>query len=259
MNIIEATLSGRPYRKLIFYGLALLLLLISILCGCATTHKITYNMDDIKQSNDNTLSKYIIDIQSIEDIRKETWANVILWGDSKKIYLDRKQQCVNIEKYYDNGAVSVQITDLIANHIKKKVSFKEVTINKKDSSDFYVTGKLERFFGSREFSRTAQTTGMVGTQFGAIGGLVSSIMIVGMSAPGEVEIVFKDVVIKNREGTVIHSIGDINTKISKDMRVDGNCWTVYAYVDEQLKVIIEDMANKIESSIYKYTINKNGM
>ena len=116
---------------------------------------------------------------------------------------------------------------------------------------------MERFFGSREFSRTAETTGLVGTQFGAIGGLISSIMIGAMSAPGEVEIIFKDIVIKNREGKIIRSIGDINTKLSRDMRVDGHCWTVYGYVDEQLKFIIEDMANNIESAIKKYTKDNN--
>lgn len=228
-----------------------------IISSCAMTHKVRYDMSDIAPAKTKTLEQYVLDIQPIEDIRKDTWANIILWGDSRKIYLEQKQQCVNIEKHYDNGVISTEITQLIAEHIKVKGYFKDVTINRKESADFRVSGKLEQFFGRREFSTTGQTTSMTSFQFGAIGTAIGSLINAAMSAPGEVVIVFKNIEIRDRSGKLISSIDELRFQETKDMRLDGNCWNVYGYVDDGLKIINEYMAGKISSAISAHIAEKS--
>lgn len=235
-------------------GISSLILIVILILGCSITKNIYYDTDNITPKPNPTLATYTLDVQIFEDIRKESWSNVIVYGE-KDIYIDRKPYCINAEKHYDNGTVNLQISELIYKHLKRKEYFKDVSFNKKESADYYVTGKIETFMGKREQSDTAKTTNLVGTQFGPIGVLTSNLLFSAMKTPGEIDIVFKDITIYDKSGEKLY-IGEVSEKVVKDMKPDGWCWSIYSIVNEHLQIAVEKLSIEIEMTLNRHIKEK---
>ena len=176
-----------------------LLGLILGLAGCSSllSPAIEYDLDDIKESTNKQLSEITLDIKPFEDIRKSVPENAVLYptGEPGDYYYEvgEKRYCVNKEdRYYKGkGDVPLQVTKTIGRHLNKRRAFKTVTVNnerirdeerddvskgksKKDekfAADYYLTGKLKRFYGQQEFTSGPKVASLL---FGVIGSFLVS-------------------------------------------------------------------------------------
>jgi len=174
--------------------------------------------------------------------------NQILFASGKQAKIGATTYCTNAEKHYDQGTVPNQISKLIAEHLKKKETFKEVTFNKKGEADIYLVGKLRRFYGQRVYSPAVTAPLQTGMMFGAIGGALSSLATL-TKMPGFVEIEFSDLVIHRKDGSVAGRIDNIYEKAEKKINADGYCWSIYGAVNEELKKAVEKLATEIEATL----------
>ncbi len=237
-------MNRRDFGRLFF-----LILILLLWQGCAAHRKISYPLKDIASIQNDYLSQFSLDIQTFEDIRQSVEDNQILFLENRQCKIDNKTYCINSEKHYEKDTVNIQISNMIAEHMKKRGSFKEVAFNDKTNADYYVTGKIKRFYGEREYSSGAASTRAISSQFGCIGGAIGGASIAKMRVPGVVEIEFTDVKIFRNDGTELQSIDDIYEKVEEEMHVDGYCWTIYPIVNAQLKVAVGRLSEKIEAAI----------
>ena len=216
-----------------------------VLQGCGGI-KIAYKMDDIPVNKVDALSNMVLDVQVLEDNRKSLEENQILFSGDKKAKIGDKTFCINAEKHYDEGTVSNQVSKLISEHLKKKETFKDVTFNKKEEADVYLVGKLDRFYGQRDYSAAVTAALATGMAFGAIGGALSALATLTKTS-GEVEIDFKEAVLYKKDGSGIGRIEEINQKVEKKVRADGYCWSIYGAVNEELKTTVEKLSKEVET------------
>jgi hypothetical protein len=229
---------------------AILVWLVSVLLlvqGCGGM-KIAYKMNDIPVKRVEDLSQLVLDIQILEDVRQSVDDNQVLFTSGKQARIGGATYCINAERHYDEGTVPNQISKLIAEHLKKKETFKDVTFNKKGEADIYLVGKLRRFYGQRAYSLAVTTTLQTGMMFGAIGGALSSLATL-TKMPGYVEIEFSNLVIYRKDGSAAGKIDNIYDKAEKKINADGYCWSIYRAVNEELKNAVEKLAADVETML----------
>lgn len=250
-----------------FFKLFLLGLVLG-LAGCSSllAPSIDYDLDDIKESPNKQLSGITLDIKPFEDIRKSVPENAILYptGEPGDYYYEvgEKRYCVNKEeRYYKaKGDVPLQISKAIGRHLNKRGTYKTVTVNnerirdeerdeaskgkaKKDgevAGDYYLTGKLKRFYGQQEFTSAPKVASLI---FGFIGSLAT----MGVETPLKVEIEITDLAIYKNDGQLLAEIGDIHETFAEPATGGGNCRNLFRHVNLKLKIIIEKLAEKIEN------------
>jgi len=221
--------------------------MLFLIQGCGGM-KIAYKMNDIQVKRVEDLSQLVLDVQIFEDIRQSVDDNRILFASAKQARIGATTYCINAEKHYDQGTVPNQISKLIAEHLKKKETFKEVTFNKREEADVYLVGKLRRFYGQRVYSPAVTATLQTGMMFGAIGGALSSLATLTKMS-GSVEIEFSELVIYRKDGSVAGKIDNIYEKVEKKINADGYCWSIYGAVNEELKNAVEKLAAEIEAAL----------
>jgi hypothetical protein len=231
-------------KTILFVWLVSALLFVQ---GCGGI-KIAYKMNDIPVKRVEDLSRLVLDVQIFEDVRQSVDDNQVLFTSGKQARIGATTYCINSEKHYDQGTVPTQISKLIAEHLKKKKTFKEVTFNKREEADIYLVGKLKRFYGQRVYSLAVTTTLQTGMMFGAIGGALSSLATL-TKMPGYVEIEFSDLVIYRKDGSVAGKVDDIHDRAEKKINADGYCWSIYRAVNEELKNAVEKLAAEIETTL----------
>ena len=240
----------------LYRSLSVVVLLL-LLTGCSPKMAIKYKVDDITPSKNEKLSAYVLDIENYEDARGTEEINQLWLTGDRNVSMDGKQYCINADKYYGESSVSNQITKMIVEHLKAKGTYKDVVLNQKDEADFFISGKIRKFSGKREYSLSAATALAVGMQFGAIGGLISSLSVSAMSSPGAVDITFSDIIIHNKKGEEVVKIGNISENYQGDMSIDGYCWSIYPATNGVLKNAVEKNAAAIENAMIGF-LEKNG-
>lgn len=230
--------------------ISILFLAASLFFGCTSKMNIDYSLKNIKKSPVKDMSGYVLNIQPFEDGRDRNGQDGILFEKGRQ-YRDEEGEdyCINAEKEYEEGKVCALISECIARHLQKKGLFREVIVNEPEKADFTLEGTVLRFYGKREYSSAAMVAGSTGVQFGAIGGLLGGLMIMGMREPGEVVIQFTELKVLDRENRVLFGMDDLRHEVQRDMKVDGHCGTIFTAVNEELKSAVEILAEELETAI----------
>jgi hypothetical protein len=210
--------------------------------GCGPTMKVTYKVNDVKPVSDEKLSTLVLDIEEFSDKRKENPANLILFSNSHINKIAGEQVCINAEKNYDKKeTISSQLTQSLVDHINKKNVFRKVIKNKKDSSDYYITGNLTRFFGQQEFSNAA----LAGSQFGLIGAAATA----GAKTSGKIILEISDLKIYQKNGQLVKNVGNFKKEFEDKFPADAYCWCIYHNVNNKLKEYASALIVLIETEI----------
>lgn len=238
----------KPLKSLVAAAALALVILSS---GCATHMPITYNMDDIAAQEKSQLANATLDVEVFDDARDASASGGVWFSGDKNVTLDGKSYCINAEKNYEKGTVNIQISQLIAEHLKKRGAFKSVSYNQRDSADYYVVGKIKQFSGKREFSSEVAATKTVSAGFGLLGAIVGSMVTAAVTMPGVTEIEFSEISIYKKDGSLLAKLQDVNEKKDQKIHADGRCWSIYATINQDLKVAVAKLSGEIEEIILK--------
>ncbi|MEW5754946.1 MAG: hypothetical protein AB1810_01450 [Pseudomonadota bacterium] len=215
---------------------------IMIVSGCSTMQPIKYSLDDVSVSS-SQLSKVKVKVAPIADSRKSKDQNKVLFtsGNRMSTYKGR-DVCLNSEEHYETDKVSSQITEMLIAHLIKK--YPDVEIVKGNASpDFEITAEIGDFIAIQDRSMTAA----VGAQFGLIGALLTA----NTTSSGGISISIDNVVIKSQSGEVVSSIGAISKQWKGEFNVDAYCSSPYWNINEKLKIVLEDLVNRVGEEINK--------
>jgi len=223
----------------------LLLTAIMVLTGCQKKHvELQYPLFEKSVAvTKPALSRVRLDIQVFGDIRREVPEDKVLFDDSERFVKDGRRFCVNAEKNYEPDLVVYQISNAIAKHLNKRGAFMTVSFDHKDSADYYVTGKVRRFYGEKEDPKIS--SGPL-TLLGA--------PVVTLESRSRYFIEFTDLHIVAATGQVVQ-FPDINEK-NEELSF-GSCDLVYGFINLKLKQPIDKLANNIENAIVILQSKKN--
>jgi hypothetical protein len=256
-------------------------LIIFGLTGCVALldPPINYDVDDIEESANRQLKDVVLDIQPFEDARKSVPEYAILFSESYDDFylkIGEVEYCINREDKYiaNKGDVPLQVSTIIAKHLDKRGAFKSVLANNKENqpvvyeeesqdtygestdeikheiekkkekipADYYVTGKLVKFYGQQEYIQGAKSAALV---FGVIGQLAT----MGVDTPLFVEIEIVDLAVYKNDGQLLAKIGNIHEKFSEEATGGRHCNGIYDHVNKKLKYTIEKLADRIETTM----------
>jgi hypothetical protein len=219
------------------------------LTGCASLHSnIKYDLDDIKESTNKQLKEVVLDVRAFEDARKSVPENAILFSESYDDYylkVGEVEHCVNKESIYSLNKMDVpsQISTIISKHLNKRGALKSVTEdNKETQADYYLTGKLTRFYGQQEYVQGSKGAAII---FGAIGALGA----MSVEKPLMVEIEFVDLAVYKNDGQLLADIGRVYGKFEEERTGGNKCENLYRHVNEKLRHVIDKLADKIETAM----------
>jgi hypothetical protein len=136
---------------------------------------------------------------------------------------------------------------MIAKHLKKRGSFKDVSFNNKVAADYYVIGTIERFYGQCELSKTSTIVNEMSVH-GPYGG-VYDLLTPFDKVSADIRIKFSGIIIYRRNCAELCHLEDIYHGVEKQIPRDRKCWSIYAAVNDELKVVAETLARKVEAAI----------
>jgi len=215
--------------------------IVLFFCGCIANQKITYRLNDISKKNNSKLSALVLDVEIFEDLRKSNIEDSALFTKPRATKILNERVCINSEQHYKKKPVNYQVSQLISDYFRQQGIYKVVTFNKKDTSDYYLTAKLKRFYGNQRFS----TAAAVGAQFGLIGALATA----NTKTKGKIEIELSDIKLFDKNGKLIKGVGNFKRTYEEDYHVDGYCWCIYFNVNDKFKFFTGEFSQLIESSL----------
>jgi hypothetical protein len=227
----------------------LLVGLLIAFTSCTINQKIAYSTKDIKAKSSPITNNLIISIDLLEDNRMQNSENSILFQNPRQVKLDGQMSCINSEEHYKDkkNPVNQQITHALINHLRAEKQYKGIRFAKRDSIDFYLTGKISHFYSKQGFS----TIALVGTQFGLIGAVATA----GAKTGGIIKIVLSDVKIIHRSGQVAKEIGTIEKKFEGSLNADAYCWCSYININYTLKDFNSELSETLQNN-FKEILNK---
>ncbi|MDR3287578.1 MAG: hypothetical protein LBT27_09065 [Prevotellaceae bacterium] len=203
--------------------------------SCAPAQKIVYSLDQIPVSQD--FSNTSVSIHLFNDIRNQLDDNsVYLTSASPEKVIEKKRQCINTEKLY-KIPVNEQITDIFAQHLKKKNYFSRVFVNQKDSADYYVTANIVHFAGGQQFS--------VKSAIGAGFGLIGAIATANLKTDGSIIIELSDINIYDKNNNLVAQIGNLKKEYSGKFPVTADCYCIYRNINDKLSEFNEELTQII--------------
>jgi len=224
--------------------IALLFAIIFSFVSCTPTQKIRYDTNDIIPVSLSPIP-IAVEITEFADIREEVAENELLFKckqNQKKI--DGVKKCINSEEFYKNDkeSVSFQFSKVLAMHLNQSKVF-STTIFKDtlQTTNYYLTGKIVRFYGEQVFS----TSALVGAQFGLIGALATS----GTTSLAKIVIEVSELKLYNREGELVKYIGDFRKEYAEELHADAYCWCIFSNMNEKLKDFNYELARKLVSEL----------
>lgn len=210
--------------------------------GCAFPQTVTYKLDDITPTEIDLLSHSILNIESFEDLRRTVPENKMFFSEGRETRAPGRLSCINSEKHYEETPVPVQIANIMAQHLNKRGAFKLVTVNQKENADLYLTGKLKRFAGVQDFSKSAAV-------LSGIGGILSALAAMGLKTDGSIDIEFGDLAVYRKDGTLLTNLDNIRETFVEQLKADAYCWKIYKNVNEKLKLVVDKLGDEMEKRI----------
>lgn len=226
-------------------NIILFLALILIFSSCAINKKISYDYQNIEATSNIKFSELILDIEILNDKRKELSENQSHFENGKHCKLKNQDVCINSEKHYIKSPVNEQFTQLLANHLNAKKSFKKILVNNKDSADYYIIADLTRFLGKQLFSKSVAASAQMG--------IVGALATIGSKTNGKIIIEVRDIKIYNKNHQLVGKIDDFKKTYDGDIFVDAYCWCIYDNVNATLQLYNSELISLIENEISKIT------
>ena len=203
------------------------LLLSSI--SCTINQKIAYSTNEIKIKPSPTTSNLVLSIDLLEDNRKSEVENSILFQNPRQFRYNGEMICINSEEHYvdKKEPINQQITFALIKHLRAEKQFKGVRYAKRDSIDYYITGKIANFYSKQGFSNEAAA--------GAQLGLISALETMEVKTEGLIKITFSDLKIYDKKGELMKEIGTIEKKFEESLSAEAYCWCSYFNVNDKFK------------------------
>ena len=230
------------------------ILAIAVSSGCSTSQKVNYTLDDIKPYRSEAYKDRLLFVKEFEDVRatKSDRAEIIKSvGEKNTIFKkDDESWYFNTINNYEGKMISPLLTDMMVKHINEAKVFSGV---KKDDStriegSLLLEGKIKEFWGAVKRNEGAEVTGAVGVQFGALGGLLSGLMISGMKSPYESETVLVDLRLTDVDSQEVLWEGTASSgKLEGEDQASIGGWLAYAKANLSLK----EAVNKLLAQIAK--------
>lgn len=208
-------------------------------CSCVINKPIKYATDNIAQSSNYNLKSLNFTIVDFEDKRKEVKENLILFEKTRNCRVNKQHICINSEFHYHKEPVNKQITNQLIEHLRQRKTFKSVTLNNKDSADYYMTGNLRCFFSIEEYSDQAVAAAII------LGPLAS----IGFKTGGIVAIELTDLKIFDKNNKLIKQIDSFRRDYEFEANADIDCWSVFNNANLKLKDYFDDFIINIEDEI----------
>jgi hypothetical protein len=212
-----------------------------IFSSCTYKHTINFDLSSIKSVDSSDIIDCNISIENFDDNRYNVPSNrIYLYGDHRF-----GDYCYNSAKSYLHDSVSTQVTQLIANHLRKRNSFKSVYVDVKDSTDFYITGRIDRIIGKQK------AASYIPIYFFGLSGYLSL-------PTSECEVTIDIANIKIHKGNkIICKVPRVTKTYRGKYPADRWCIEVYNNVDECLNSSISDLCINIENEIKKHLTKNN--
>lgn len=227
---------------------AVQLAVIAVLSSCAIKNqRVQYDVKDIEPSTYTSLQDKVLLVQEFRDDRRNITGNEPLFIQDHSGSLNDRGACLNAERQYKTP-VPGQVRDAIAAHIRQRGAFKAVIVDPAAAHDFVLTGTLQRFYGAQGTSARAA----VGAQLGLLGALIS----MGARTDGDVHVWMSDLKLLDREGNLVKDLGAVTHDMEASFLADAYCWQIYHNVNDQLKVAVDTLADKVEDAGVQYALFK---
>lgn len=219
----------------------LILLLPLFITSCTYYQKVGYKTADIIVSPTTKTIPISVSVQVLEDNRLALTENAILFSKPRQTAIDGKTMCLNSEKHYAKDSVVFQITRILTQHMKTAALFESTSFKDSENCPYYLSGKLNAFYGEQGFS----TAAAVGAQFGLIGALATA----SVKTDGKITIEVSDLKLFKKDGTLVKDLGSFYKEYVDSFRADGYCWCIYANVNEKLKDFNAQLIEKIRNDL----------
>lgn len=217
------------------------LLLPLFFIGCTISQKITYNTEELSAPRSVELIPAMVNVKILKDNRTNIESNSLLFNNPRQIKLDGEMTCINSEKHYKKDTVANMITKMMVKHFNHARLFKMSYYNDNRYNDYYLTGKLNQFYGQQKFS----TAAAVGAQFGLMGALATA----GVKTPGKMVIEISDLKLYKKDGTLVKDFGSFYKEYEGEYKADAACWCIYWNMNEKLKDFNTHMIKKIRADM----------
>jgi hypothetical protein len=215
--------------------------------GCTVSQKITYNIEDIATPPSVEQIPAMVNVRIFKDNRANIESNSLLFNNPRQMKLDGEMTCINSEKNYKGDTVANMITRMMVKHFNQASLFKMSYYEDNRYTDYYITGKLNQFYGQQKFS----TAAAVGAQFGLIGALATS----EVKTPGKIIIEISDLKLLKKDGTLVKDFGSFYKEYKGEFKADAACWCIYWNMNKKLKNFNSHMIKKIRADMADIELN----
>lgn len=223
------------------------LMLPLFIFGCTVSQKITYNIEDIATPPSVEQIPAMVNVRIFKDNRANIESNSLLFNNPRQMKLDGEMTCINSEKNYKGDTVANMITRMMVKHFNQASLFKMSYYEDNRYTDYYITGKLNQFYGQQKFS----TAAAVGAQFGLIGALATS----EVKTPGKIIIEISDLKLLKKDGTLVKDFGSFYKEYKGEFKADAACWCIYWNMNKKLKNFNSHMIKKIRADMADIELN----
>jgi hypothetical protein len=218
----------------------------TVLTGCAEeAHWVKYPVDDVAP-NDDSPSKHVrLMISPLRDVRQRVTGNEVLFDAPNETEIDEESYCVNSERGYKADSVGTQISEMLAQHLRKRRSLRAVSVGARVADAYYLNGTLRRYYAAQKSTSVSPTTGVL---FGAVGAVVEASSMPEWT-PGMISIEIVELGLLDNAGKLVAKLPDIRYNETGKFRAGASCQIIYDNIDEHLKIVFSDYVYRVESAI----------
>jgi hypothetical protein len=216
-----------------------------VLFGCAATQRVTYSVESVPRAKDSNIAHVKLTISPLVDNRRNTPGNEVLFSSANETTIDGNSYCVNAETGYDPNSVAIQISEMLALHLRKRGVLRAVSAGHPVADAYYLSGTLHRYYGAQKSTSVSPATGVL---FGAVGAAIAA-AATPERTPGTISIEIVDLALHDGSGKTIAKLGDIKYTKKLELPAATDCVVVYNNVNEHLKQVFGELAHSIEDAI----------
>lgn len=218
--------------------------------GCVIKKNIYYDTQSVLRNLDKPVKKKSICILTFNDIRKDVAGNEIYIQKPREIYENKEIYCINSELHYRKVPVAQQMAWMLADHLTKRGTFKNVTVNKKDSADYIIECNLARITGKQHLPKVIKEAMAAGGAIGgAVGGVIAGASVANIKSKAFVSFALTDVKIYDKDMKLLIEMGSFAKDYEEELHPDANCWCSYENVRNKLKEFYSELVFEIENRI----------
>jgi len=145
--------------------------LIFISVSCAVQKTVYYDTQNIPPNPHQPSIKKTICILTFNDIRMEVAGNEVYLRNPREVYEKKEIYCINSEQHYKKVPLGLQMAWMLADHMMKRGTFKDVVVNNKDSADYIIECNLARITGKHHLPKEIRVIPATGAVIGGVVGM----------------------------------------------------------------------------------------